>query len=181
MMMKKLIRSAICVSMIACGTAAADAQDRKPAVAIRPVLVTSKQSLNDVEKKVSTPQPGTDPKQLVVTKVEDLIGGAGMETRVAVQHDTRRSGDQFELHDKSDDVYYVLKGEATLELGGTLDDPKESSPGEWKSKTATGAKTYVIKPGDLVMVPRGTPHRRTVSGKGFSMILIKIFEDPLPR
>ena len=35
--------------------------------------------------------------------------------------------------------------------------------------------------GDIVMVPRGTPHRRTVTGKGFSMILIKVFEDPLPK
>jgi len=162
-------------------SAAMNAQDRKPAVAIRPVLVSSKQSLSDVEKKVSAEQPGVDAKQLVVTKVEDLIGGAGMETRVAIQHDIRRSGDQFELHDKSDDVYYVLKGEATLELGGTLDDPKEASPGEWRSKAATGSKSYVIKEGDLVMVPRGTPHRRTVEGKGFSMILIKIFEDPLPK
>ena len=180
-MMKKLISIVTVLFLTAFASIAALAQDRKPAVAIRPVLVSSKQSISDLEKKVSATQTGIDPKQLVVTKVEDLIGGAGMETRVAVQHDTKRSGDLFELHDKSDDVYYVLKGEATLELGGTLDDPKELTPGEWRSKTATGAKSYLIKPGDLVMVPRGTPHRRAVSGKGFSMILIKVFEDPLPK
>ena len=73
-----------------------------------------------------------------------------------------------------------MKGEATLELGGVQVDPKEVTPGEWRSKTVTGAQSVVIKEGDLVMVPRGTPHRRTVTGKGFSMILIKIFEDPLP-
>ena len=34
-----------------------------------------------------------------------------------------------------------------------------------------------VAPGfDLVVVPRGTPHQRTVTGKGFSMILIKVFE-----
>jgi len=38
----------------------------------------------------------------------------------------------------------------------------------------------VIKKGDLVFVPRGTPHQRTVTGKGFSMILIKIFETAQP-
>ncbi len=149
--------------------AAASAQTRQPSTAIRPVLVKSKQSLEELEKKLSTEN-----------KVEELIGGAGMETRVAIQHDKSKNGDPAELHDKSDDVYYVLKGEATLELGGTLIEPKEISPGEWRSPKVNGSKNFVIKAGDLVMVPRGTPHRRTVTGKGFSMILIKIYEDPLP-
>ena len=70
--------------------------------------------------------------------------------------------------------------QATLELGGTLVDPKEATPGEWRAKTVAGAKSVVIRQGDIVIVPRGTPHRRTVTGKGFSMILIKIYEDPLP-
>ena len=65
-------------------------------------------------------------------------------------------------------------------LGGTLDDPKEVSPGEWKSKTATGGTRVEIKKGDLIFVPRGTPHQRTVTGKGFSMILVKIFADRQP-
>ena len=156
------------------------AQTRQPSTAIRPFLVRSKQSLEDLEKKLAADKTDVNSKSTTVTKAEDLIGGAGMETRVAVQHDTRRGGELVELHDKSDDVYYVLKGEATLELGGTLVDPKEVSPGEWRSKTVNGSQNIVIKVGDLVMVPRGTPHRRTVTGKGFSMILIKIYEDPLP-
>ena len=156
------------------------AQTRQPSTAIRPFLVRSKQSLEDLEKKLASDKTDVNSKSTTVTKAEDLIGGAGMETRVAVQHDTRRGGELVELHDKSDDVYYVLKGEATLELGGTLVDPKEVSPGEWRSKTVNGSQNIVIKVGDLVMVPRGTSHRRTVTGKGFSMILIKIYEDPLP-
>ncbi len=163
------------------GAVSASAQTRQPATAIRPFLVKSKQSLGELEKKLAADKTDVSSKNLTITKVEDIIGGAGMETRVAVQHDTRRSGDLVELHDKSDDVYYVLKGEATLELGGTLVDPKEATPGEWRAKTVTGAQSVKIKEGDIVMVPRGTPHRRTVTGKGFSMILIKIYEDPLPK
>src|SRR4051812_37499411 len=100
--MKKLVMPTIVLFLTTLfASTGAFAQARKPAVAIRSVLVSSKQSLEDVNKKVSAEQTGIDPKQLVVTKVEDLIGGAGMETRVAIQHDERRSGDQFELHDKS--------------------------------------------------------------------------------
>jgi mannose-6-phosphate isomerase-like protein (cupin superfamily) len=176
--MKKQIVVSIIGILIA--AAAISAQTRQPSTAIRPVLVISKQSLADLEKKLAADKTDVDSKNPTVTRVEDLIGGPGMETRVAIQHDSRRGGDMVELHDRSDDVYYVLKGQATLELGGVQVDAKEVSPGEWKSKTVTGAKSFVIKPGDLVMVPRGTPHRRTVTGKGFSMILIKIFEDPIP-
>lgn len=162
-------------------TVAVTAQVRQPATAIKPYVVKSKQSVADLDKKLTADKTDVDSKNTTVTKVEDVIGGAGMETRVAIQHDFRRSGDLAELHDKSDDVYYVLKGKATLELGGTLVDPKEVTPGEWRAKTVTGSQMVDIKEGDLIIVPRGTPHRRTVAGKGFSMILIKIFEDPLPK
>ena len=177
--MKKQIIFSIVAVLIA--SFAVSAQTRQPSTAIKPYVVKSKQSLAELEQKLAADKTDVDSKNLTVTKVEDIIGGAGMETRVAVQHDTRRSGDLVELHDKSDDVYYVLKGEATLELGGTLVDPKEASPGEWKAKTVTGAQSVVIKEGDIVIVPRGTPHRRSAAGKGFSMILIKIFEDPLQK
>ena len=175
-MKKQIIFSLLAVFVV---SLAVSAQTRQPSTAIKPYVVKSKQSVADLEKKLAADKTDVASKNITVTKVEDVIGGAGMETRVAIQHDTRRSGDLAELHDKSDDVYYVLKGQATLELGGTLVDPKEASPGEWRAKSVTGAQSVVIKEGDIVMVPRGTPHRRTVTGKGFSMILIKIFEDPL--
>ena len=115
---------------------AVSAQARQPSTAIRPFVVKTKQSIGELEKKLS-----------VDTKVEDLIGGPGMETRVAIQHDKNRVGADAEVHDKSDDVYYVLKGNATLVLGGTLDSPREATPGEWKSKTITGGQKVEIKEG----------------------------------
>ncbi|MGH7783266.1 MAG: cupin domain-containing protein [Candidatus Binatia bacterium] len=160
----------ILISAIVLGMcSSSSAQTRQPSTAIRPFLVKTKQSIDELEKKLSTDN-----------KVEEMIGGPGMETRVSLQHDKSRVGADAELHDASDDVYYVLKGEATLVLGGKLENPREASPGEWKSKTIIGGQTIVVKEGDLIVVPRGTPHQRSVTGKGFSMILIKVFEDPIP-
>ncbi len=144
--------------------------DKKPSTAIRPYVVKTKQSVEDLEKNLRSDN-----------KVEDLIGGAGMQLRVAVQHDKKRPTADGELHDASDDVYYVLEGAAQLTLGGTLENPREISPGEWRSKTIKDGETFTIKKGDLIIVPRGTPHQRvTLKGKEFSMILIKIFAAPLP-
>jgi Mannose-6-phosphate isomerase len=147
----------------------ASAQDRKPSQPLRPFVVKTKQSVDDLEKSLRSDN-----------KVEDLIGGAGMQLRVAVQHDKLRKNADAEVHDESDDVYYVLDGTAELTLGGTLDQPREATPGEWKSKKINGGTTIRITQGDLIVVPRGTPHQRnTVDGKEFSMILIKVFSEPI--
>jgi mannose-6-phosphate isomerase-like protein (cupin superfamily) len=144
------------------------AQTRQPSVAKTPFIVKTAAQIDDIQKALEK-QPGN--------KAEDIVPQAGMQTRVAVFHDEKRENDMVELHDGSDDYYYVLDGTATLMLGGKLDDPKEVSPGEWRSKTATGGQKVVINKGDLIFVPRGTPHQRTVTGKGFSMILVKIFAE----
>jgi mannose-6-phosphate isomerase-like protein (cupin superfamily) len=141
---------------------------RKPTEATRPVVVMSAQTLDDLKQKL---QPGN--------KTEELIDSAGMQLRVAVQHETNKTGAAAELHDASDDVYYVLEGGATLVLGGRLDSPKEVEPGEWRSPHIIDGKTFEIRKGDLVVVPRGTPHQRNTANKDFTMILIKIYAEPL--
>lgn len=143
------------------------AAQHAPSSPTRPFVVMPAQSLSDLERKLQTEN-----------KAEDLIGGEGMQTRVAIQHDKSRPTAAAELHDASDDVYYVLEGTATLTLGGRLDAPNEIEPGEWRSPRINGGQTFQISKGDLIVVPRGTPHQRT--GKDFSMILIKIYALPLP-
>jgi len=143
---------------------------RKPSEATRPFVVMSSQSLDDLQKKLHPEN-----------KTEELIDSAGMQLRVAVQHEKNRTGAAAELHDASDDVYYVLDGSATLTLGGKLDAPKETDPGEWRSPRIVDGKTFEIKKGDLIIVPRGTPHQRSTANKDFTMILIKIYAEPLKK
>ena len=156
-----LLSAAICVS----------AQTRLPSTAKKPFVVKSKQDVADIQKVLEQKAGNTN---------EDIVAAAGEQTRIAIFHDSKRENDLNEVHDGSDDIYYVLKGTATLLLGGSLVDANEISPGEWRAKTATGGKSVTIKKGDLIFVPRGTPHQRTVTGKGFSMILIKIFSSAQP-
>src|SRR5437879_8072540 len=143
---------------------------RKPSEATRPFVVMSSQSLDDLQK---TLQPDN--------KTAELIDSAGMQLRVAVQHEKNKAGAAAELHDASDDVYYVLDGSATLVLGGKLDAPKETDPGEWRSPRILNGKTVEIRKGDLVVVPRGTPHQRRTENKDFTMIVIKIYSEPLKK
>src|SRR5262252_4089966 len=152
---------------LAVGTAIAQ---RKPSEATRPLVVKTAQSLDDLQQSLKPDN-----------KVSELIDSEGMQLRVAVQHEKNRAGAAAELHDASDDVYYVLDGTATLVLGGKLDAPKEADPGEWRSPRIIDGKTIEIKKGDVIVVPRGTPHQRSTENKDFMMILIKVYAEPLKK
>lgn len=164
-----IFASALAINLSAqSGGTATAAQQRAPSSPMRPVVVLPAQSLSDVEKKL---RPDN--------KVEELFGGEGMQLRVAVQHEKNKAAGAGEVHDASDDVYYVLEGSATLTLGGKLEAPSEVEPGEWRATRIVGGQTVEINKGDLIVVPRGTPHTRSTVGKDFSMLLIKIFAAPM--
>src|SRR5215207_5436617 len=115
--MTSSIRNAVCAFVLASALAAgaaAQTAGRAPSSPIRPFVVLSGQSVDDAVRKLHPEN-----------KVEDLIGGEGMELRVAIQHESDRAAASAEIHDASDDVYYVLEGTAMLTLGGKLDSPKE--------------------------------------------------------
>lgn len=156
------------------------AQTREPSKPIRPFVVKTKQQVADIEKALHSVDVDVKTKD-VVSKTEDLIDNSEMQLRVAVQYDAKKNKAQAEVHDASDDVFYVLEGSAELTLGGSLENPKEATAGEWKSDKIIGGQTFTIKKGDLIVVPRGTPHQRiNTKGKTFSLILIKIFSAPQP-
>lgn len=165
--MKKIFFSTV---LVAAFSIISFAQTRQPSAPIRPYVVKTNQEVSAIDNALGKENKATD-----------LTGGAGTQLRVAIQHDEKKDSAMAESHDDSDDVYYVLEGSAQLTLGGKLDNPKEQSPGEWRAEKIVDGKTFTIKKGDLIVVPRGTPHHRiNTKGKTFSLILIKVFKDPLP-
>ena len=156
-------------AIVAWGQASTPAAQRKPSTATRPVVVMTGQSVADLERRLHPDN-----------KAEEIYGGAGVELRVAVQHEKDKAAASAEVHDASDDIYYVLEGTATLTLGGTLDSPKEVDPGEWRGPKIIDGKEVKVAKGDLIVVPRGTPHMRSTVGQDFSMILIKIYTGGMP-
>lgn len=154
-------------------------QTRQPSEPIKPYVIKTKQEFEAIEKALHSIDKDIKTKDLV-TKTEDLIDNSGMQLRVAIQRDAKKNKSGAEVHDAADDIFYVLEGSAELTLGGKLDNPKEQTSGEWRSEKIIGGTTFTIKKGDLIIVPRGTPHHRiNTKGKTFSLILIKIFKDPI--
>lgn len=145
---------------------AVSAQTRKPSSPSKPFYIKTAKDIDEITKGLERQNGNVS---------SDIVPAKGMQTRVAVFYDEKRENDMFEVHDAADDIYYVTGGKATLSIGGELVEPSEIGPGEWRAKTITGGNKFDVKKGDLIVVPRGTVHQRTVTGKGFSMILIKVF------
>src|SRR5688500_5015366 len=138
-----ILKSAILfVLLTACGSFAIG-QAATPSTPLRPFVVKTKQQVSDIAKEIEAKRGNQQ---------FDVAAQTGTQMRVAVFYDEKRENDLHEVHDGSDDVYYVLDGEATLLLGGSLIEPNQVSPGEWRSKNASGGQKVTIRKGDLVVV-----------------------------
>jgi len=65
---------------------------------------------------------------------------------------------QVEVHDKETDVMYMLEGEATFVTGGTPVGMKPTTPGQSLGTDIKGGETHHLAPGDIMVIPAGTPH-----------------------
>ena len=62
------------------------------------------------------------------------------------------------MHLYETEVIHVLQGSATLIAGGSVVDPQPTAFGEIRGKSITGGTSYVLKAGDVIVIPPHTPH-----------------------
>jgi uncharacterized RmlC-like cupin family protein len=83
-----------------------------------------------------------------------------------------------EAHEQWTDVIMVMGGQATLVLGGKVVGEvaaEGGAPGEKRGSYITGGTTQVVKKGDIIDIPAGTPHWIKVAlGDDFSYVNVKV-------
>jgi mannose-6-phosphate isomerase-like protein (cupin superfamily) len=74
-------------------------------------------------------------------------------------HASRRDNEgQVEVHVKDADIIYMLEGSTTFVTGGTMVGGKTTAPDEIRGTNINGGETRRLTKGDIIIVPRGTPH-----------------------
>jgi glc operon protein GlcG len=82
-----------------------------------------------------------------------------IEVRDYKIHASRREGPGLvEVHTRDTDIAYVLQGSATLVTGGAAVGLKEIGAEELRGSAIEGGETRQLEPGDVVVIPNGTPH-----------------------
>jgi mannose-6-phosphate isomerase-like protein (cupin superfamily) len=86
------------------------------------------------------------------------------EFTVVLTTETAKSAKEFEWHENRDHVVLILDGATVYEVGGTPKNGRNTKPGEWLAPEAEGATTLALKKGDMLVIPRGTLHKRSTAG-----------------
>lgn len=85
----------------------------------------------------------------------------------------------IELHMAWNDVFVIQSGSATLLTGGSLAEAKEASKGEFRDGVVTGGTPATVKPGDVVIIPAGTPHQfKLAAGEQVTYLAFKVAVEP---
>ena len=86
------------------------------------------------------------------------------------------------VHDKVTEVYHILEGAGTLMTGGVAVDPQPlearlvqlAGPGIAGSGGIKAGESRRVSPGDIVIVPAGTPHMFTALDGEILYLMIRI-------
>jgi uncharacterized RmlC-like cupin family protein len=83
-----------------------------------------------------------------------------------------------EVHEQWTDMIMVTAGQATFVIGGTVVGEiaaESGAPGERRGTDITGGTTQVVKKGDIINIPAGTPHWIKIApGDDFSYVNVKV-------
>jgi quercetin dioxygenase-like cupin family protein len=82
-----------------------------------------------------------------------------------------KAGKEFEWHEGRDHIFQILEGSTVYEVGGTPKNGRNVKPGEWLAPESEGATTFTLNKGDMLVLRRGTPHRRKTA-ESVTLILI---------
>lgn len=102
-----------------------------------------------------------------------LADGSNGENYMVHASRREKSG-MSEVHELDTDIIYVLEGTATFVTGGKSVEAKMTAPNEFRGSGVEGGETRNLKKGDVVIVPKNTPHWfKEVSGT-FLYYVVKV-------
>jgi mannose-6-phosphate isomerase-like protein (cupin superfamily) len=104
---------------------------------------------------------------------EKLIEYPNHYTMIALRH---KDGGA-EVHQEFSDLFFVVKGKATLLSGGDVQDSKTVSAGEIRGSSLKNAKSVQLSQGDFVHIPAGVSHQLLIAeGETFIYFVVKVKE-----
>ena len=102
---------------------------------------------------------------------DNLFDAKSVPMTIVMTSEKATRGKEFEYHEGRDHIFLILDGETKYDVGGTPKNARNTKPGEWLAPESEGFTAYTLRKGDMLVLPRGTPHKRTTTGS-VTLILI---------
>jgi len=85
----------------------------------------------------------------------------GIPCAMVMTTEVHHSATEFEWHEGRDHIIQIIDGSTLYEVGGIPKNGRNTKPGEWLAPSSEGSKSILMGKGDMIVLPRGTPHRRS--------------------
>jgi mannose-6-phosphate isomerase-like protein (cupin superfamily) len=102
---------------------------------------------------------------------DNLFAPKALPFTIVMTTEEKKSAKEFEYHEGRDHIVQILEGTTVIDVGGTPNDPRNFKPEEWLAPTSEGATSLTLHKGDMLVIPRGTPHKRSTE-TSVTLILI---------
>ncbi|HXE06496.1 MAG TPA: hypothetical protein VN612_01285 [Acidobacteriaceae bacterium] len=91
-----------------------------------------------------------------------LYTSNAIPVQIILTTEKHKSAAEFEWHEGRDHIVQILDGSTLYEVGGTPTGTKVMpGTGEWHATGSTGSKSILMVKGDMLLIPRGTLHKRS--------------------
>jgi mannose-6-phosphate isomerase-like protein (cupin superfamily) len=85
----------------------------------------------------------------------------GFPCAIVMTTEVHHSAAEFEWHEGRDHIIQIVDGSTLYEVGGVPKNGRNTKPGEWLAPSSEGSKSILLGKGDMLVLPRGTPHKRS--------------------
>jgi quercetin dioxygenase-like cupin family protein len=91
-----------------------------------------------------------------------LIDSKTIPVQIILTTEKHKSATEFEWHENRDHIVQIIDGSTLYEVGGTPTGAKVMpGQGEFHATGSTGSKSILMVKGDMLLIPRGTLHKRS--------------------
>jgi len=102
-----------------------------------------------------------------------LFDGSG-GANYMIHASRREKPGMAEVHVKDADLIYVIEGSATFVTGGQVVEGKNIAPDEIRGASIRDGETRELAKGDVIIVPKGTPHQFARTTNPFLYYVVKV-------
>jgi quercetin dioxygenase-like cupin family protein len=100
-----------------------------------------------------------------------LIDSKAIPVQIILTVEKHKSATEFEWHENRDHIVQIVEGSTLYEVGGTPKGTKVMGPGEFHATGSDGSKSILMVKGDMLLIPRGTLHKRSTEDSVTFMLI----------
>jgi len=113
--------------------------------------------------------------------VKEIVKSEGLPFTVRAISEKQMLAKEFEIHEFRDHVVQVLAGSTHFDVGGDTESPRIIGTGEQLALNVNGSKSVTMNIGDMLVIPRGTPHKRSTIKNAVLLMISVAAPNPITK